>query len=44
MFLSRRSYLRPLWTSGIGIGMLVTSIVLIVVGALWMRKLVKVEV
>jgi tight adherence protein B len=44
MFLSRRSYLRPLWTSGIGIGMLVASVVLIVVGALWMRKTVKVEV
>ena len=44
IFLTRRSYLRPLYTSSVGIIMLVVAIGLVVGGALWMRKLVKVEV
>jgi Flp pilus assembly protein TadB len=44
LFLTRRSYLRPLYTSTIGLAMLISAIVMIVVGALWMRTLVRVEV
>ena len=44
MFTLRRSYIRPLYTTGIGIGMLVFAIFLCTMGALWMRKVVTVEV
>ena len=44
LFLTSRSYVRPLYTTVPGIGMLVFFVVLIVVGILWMRKLIKVEV
>jgi Flp pilus assembly protein TadB len=44
LFLTSPSYVRPLYTTTIGIGMLVAFFVLIAVGSLWMRKLVKVEV
>jgi tight adherence protein B len=44
LFLTSRSYVRPLYSTVPGIGMLVFFVVLIVVGSLWMRKTVKVEV
>jgi len=44
LFLTRRSYLRPMYTTTVGIIMLVFAVVLVVGGALWMRKVVKVEV
>lgn len=44
LFLTRRSYLRPMYTSKVGIIMLAFAVLLVVGGALWMRKLVKVEV
>jgi Flp pilus assembly protein TadB len=44
LFLTRRSYVRLLYTSLPGIVMLVFAAVLVAGGALWMRKLVKVEV
>ena len=44
LFITSRSYVRPLYTTVPGIGMLVFFVVLIVVGSLWMRKTVKVEV
>jgi Flp pilus assembly protein TadB len=44
LFLTRRSYLRPMYTSTLGIIMLGFAVLLVVGGALWMRKLVKVEV
>lgn len=44
MFTLRRSYIRPLYTTGLGIGMLVFGVFLIVTGTLWMRKVVRVEV
>ncbi len=44
LFLVRRSYVRPLYTSTVGIVMLIFAVGLIVAGSLWMRKLVKVEV
>jgi Flp pilus assembly protein TadB len=44
IFLTRRSYLRPLYSSTVGIIMLVVAVGLVVGGALWMRKVVKVEV
>lgn len=44
MFLTRASYLRPLYTEPIGIAMLVVSVLLTVVGWFWMLKLAKVEV
>ena len=43
-FYSDPSYMRPLCTTLVGLVMLVGTGVLIVVGAIWMRKLVKVEV
>jgi Flp pilus assembly protein TadB len=42
-FFSDPSYMRPLYTL-VGLIMLVGSAVLVVVGALWMRKLIKIEV
>ena len=44
IFLTRRSYLRPMYTSTIGIIMFIIAALLVGGGALWMRKLVKVEV
>jgi len=44
LFLTRRSYLRPMYTSKVGIIMLAFAVLLVVGGALWMSKLVKVEV
>jgi Flp pilus assembly protein TadB len=44
LFLSRRSYVRPLYTSTVGLAMLGFAVFMIVAGALWMRKLVKVVV
>ncbi len=43
-FYSDPSYMRPLYTTLVGLVMLVGSAALIVVGALWMRKLIKIEV
>jgi len=44
LFLVRRDYMRPIYTTPIGIVMLLGAGLLVGVGALWMRKLVKVEV
>jgi Flp pilus assembly protein TadB len=44
LFLSRRSYVAPLYTTTLGLGMLGFAVLMIVGGALWMRKMVKVEV
>ena len=44
MLMFRRSYIEPLYTRGIGIVMLTTAIALVVIGSLWMRKLIQVEV
>ncbi|MBK5306379.1 MAG: type II secretion system F family protein [Frankiaceae bacterium] len=41
-FSFRREYMRPLYTSGLGIAMLVMGCLGIVVGALWMRKIINV--
>jgi Flp pilus assembly protein TadB len=43
-FYSDPSYMRPLYTTLIGLVMLVGSAALVVVGAFWMRKLIKIEV
>jgi tight adherence protein B len=44
LFLTRRSYVAVLYTTTPGIIMLLFAILMIVGGALWMRKMVKVEV
>jgi tight adherence protein B len=44
IFLTRRGYLRPMYTSTIGIIMFIIAGLMVAGGALWMRKLVKVEV
>jgi tight adherence protein B len=44
LLLSRRTYMRPLYTTPFGLTMLIGAALLLVVGTLWMRKAVKVEV
>ncbi|HUC59226.1 MAG TPA: type II secretion system F family protein [Streptosporangiaceae bacterium] len=44
LFYSSPAYMRPLYTSAFGILMLVGAIILVIVGALWMRKIINVEV
>jgi Flp pilus assembly protein TadB len=43
MFISDPHYMRPLYTTTIGVFMLVGAVFLTGVGALWMRKVIKVE-
>lgn len=44
LFLTSRSYVRPLYTTGPGIIMMTVAVILMVVGSVWMRKLATVEV
>jgi len=44
LFIGRRGYVRPLYTTSFGLVMLVGAALLVVLGSLWMRKLIKVEV
>lgn len=44
LFMVRRDYLRPLYTTGVGVVMLSAAIFGIVVGAWWLSRIVKVEV
>jgi Flp pilus assembly protein TadB len=44
LFLTKRSYIRPLYTTSFGLVMLIGAAVLVGLGSLWMRKVVKVEV
>ena len=44
MFAFRRDYLEPLYTQPLGIAMLATSVLMIGVGGLWLRKIVEVRV
>jgi tight adherence protein B len=44
MFASRGDYIRPLYTTFLGLVMLVTAVVLLGVGAFWFSRLVKVKV
>jgi tight adherence protein B len=40
----RREYVRPLWHDPIGIVMIIGMLVMLAIGTLWLRKVVKVEV
>jgi tight adherence protein B len=44
LFISSATYLRPLYTTTFGEVLLVLATALIVIGALWMRRVIKVEV
>ena len=44
LFLTKRSYLAPLYTTPFGLVMLIGAGILLVLGALWMRSLMKMEV
>ena len=44
LFLTRGSYMRPLFTTPLGLVMVIGAVVLLVVGTMWMRNVVKVEV
>lgn len=44
MFLVRRDYISALYTTAPGLTMLIGSVVLIVVGSIWMRNIVRLEV
>ncbi|MFS8101289.1 VWA domain-containing protein [Lentzea alba] len=44
LFWLRADYMRPLYTTLLGIVMLAAAFVLLVIGSFWMRKLVRVEV
>jgi tight adherence protein B len=42
--LANPTYLRPLWTTPLGVVMIVLALVLLAVGAFWLRRVIKVEV
>ncbi|HEY5988068.1 MAG TPA: type II secretion system F family protein [Streptosporangiaceae bacterium] len=44
LFYTSPDYMRPLYTTAIGIAMLVVAVVFLIVGSWWMSKVVKVEV
>jgi tight adherence protein B len=44
LMLTRRSYMRPMYTTVPGIAMLLFAAAMIIGGTFWMRKLIKVEV
>lgn len=44
LFYSNPKYMQPLYTSVFGVGMLAIALVLIVIGAFWMRNLINVKV
>ena len=44
LFFSRDSYMHPLYTTPLGLAMLITAAVLMVLGTWWMRNVIKVEV
>jgi Flp pilus assembly protein TadB len=44
LFLTSPQYMRPLYTTGLGEFMLAAAVVLLVVGTLWMRHQIKLEV
>jgi Flp pilus assembly protein TadB len=44
LFYSSRSYMQLLYTTTLGLMMLSGAVALVVVGAVWMRALIKVEV
>jgi Flp pilus assembly protein TadB len=44
LFIFRRSYLTPLWTTGVGIAALVAGCILLVVGIFWINRITKIEV
>jgi Flp pilus assembly protein TadB len=43
LFFSRDSYMHPLYTTPLGLAMLITAAVLMVLGTWWMRNVIKVE-
>jgi tight adherence protein B len=43
MFLAKRDYIRPLYTTPAGLVMLIGGAVLVVVGSIWMRNVIKLE-
>jgi Flp pilus assembly protein TadB len=44
LFYSSPDYMRPLYTTGIGMAMLAVAVLFLIVGSWWMSKVVKVEV
>jgi Flp pilus assembly protein TadB len=44
LFLTRRAYMRPLWTTHVGEFMLGGAVVLVIVGTVLMRQMIKIEV
>ncbi len=44
LFLTSREYMRPLYTTPAGDALLFAAVVLLVLGALWMRKMIKVVI
>jgi tight adherence protein B len=44
LFVADRAYMRPLYTTNVGLLMLTVAVLLVVVGSLWMRKLIRLEV
>ena len=40
----KRDYLLPLYTTGIGIALLVVGVVLLLLGSVWLSRLTKIEV
>jgi Flp pilus assembly protein TadB len=44
LLLFKKDYLRPMYTTGVGVALLVAGAVLLAVGSVWLHKLTKIEV
>lgn len=44
LFVTNRTYMRPLYTTGLGQFMLGAAVVMVIVGTIWMRRVIRLEI